>query len=112
MHPVVCSFFFLIFVEGRGKHWLAPIRRNNDNEPYVPQQDNVGLLHSRNIIPNSDFDRISPKNRTKFLVQTPSAFFALYAGDEAGWKRRVIAVCDGGGGGSRSVGLPFGLAGI
>jgi hypothetical protein len=95
----------------RGREGLAQYAKNN-NEPCVPQQDNIGLLHRRNIFPDSDFDSISSRNRAKFLAQTPRAFFALYAGDEARWYCRVIALCDGGGGGSGSVGLPFGPTGI
>jgi hypothetical protein len=50
---------------------------------YVPQQDNVGQLHRRNICSDGDLDGIPSEHRTKFLAQAPRAFFALYAGDEA-----------------------------
>jgi hypothetical protein len=60
----------------------------------------------------TSIDSISSEDRTEFLAQTPRAFFALYVGDEARQCRGDVTVCDGGGGGSRSVGLPFGLDGI
>ena len=89
MHPVVCSwnFWFLVFVRGREVLVLAMASQygQNNNEPCVPQQDNIGLLHRRNISPDSDFDSISSRDGTKYLAQTPRAFFALYAGDEARW---------------------------
>jgi hypothetical protein len=50
----------------------------------VPQQDDIGLLHRRDVFSDGDFDGISSEDRTKFLAQAPRAFFALYAGDEAG----------------------------
>ena len=80
---------------------------------YVPQQDNVGLLDSQDVFPDGDPDGLCPENGTELLAQVPRAFFALHAGDEAGGQRGVVvAVCNGGRGGSGRVGLPLGLAGV
>src|SRR5216684_2451890 len=103
MHPVVCNCFF--FFKGRWGSVNKSIRLCS-SYACLPEQDNVGLLHCPNIVLDDDFNGLS----IKFLLKTLRAFFALYAGDEARWQRGVITVCDGGGGGSGSVRLPFWLA--
>jgi hypothetical protein len=63
----------------------------------------------------TSIDSILSEDRTKFLAQTPRAFFALYLGDGATPRRGgggAVTVCDGGSGGSKSVGPPFELDGI
>jgi hypothetical protein len=53
----------------------------------------------------TSIDSISSEDRTKFLAQTPRAFFVLYVGDEARQCHEVVTICDSGGGGSGSDGI-------
>ena len=59
------------------------IKYSSERVACVPQQDDVGLLHRSSIFPDGDLDGIPSERRMKFLAQAPSAFFTLYAGDEA-----------------------------
>lgn len=77
---------------------------------YEPQQDDVGLLHRRNVLSDGDLDGVAPNDGSKFLAQALRAFFAPDARDEAGGQRRVVVGDVGRGRSSGRVGLPLGLA--
>jgi len=78
---------------------------------YEPEQDDVGLLHRRNVLSDGDLDGVAPNDGPKFLAQAFRAFFAPDARDEAGGQRRVVVGDVGRGRSSGRVGLPLGLAG-
>jgi hypothetical protein len=78
---------------------------------HIPQQDDVGLLHRQDVLLDGDLDGFPSDYGSKFLAQAPRTFFAPYAGNEARRQRGVNVGEVGGGRGTGSVGLPFGLAG-
>jgi hypothetical protein len=77
---------------------------------HAPEQDDVRLLHRRDILSDGDFDSLSPNERSECPAQALCTFLAIDARDETGGQCRVALRNVRRGGGPGRVRLPLGIA--
>jgi hypothetical protein len=90
-------------------------RSNDRKKPmcvlsHAPEQDDVRLLHRRDILSDGDFDSLSSNERSECPTQTLGTCFAVDARDETGGQCWVALGDVRRGGGPRRVRLPLGIA--